>query len=161
MTTKNGKRAITTLALIASVLGSGLALAPTASASTDQAYRAYQHAKDKLGKPYIWGAIGWNSYDCSGLVWRVYNQSGKNWKRTTAQGIYENYPHVKYMRNLRKGDLVFFEKKGDGDSAQDHVGLYAGNGKMIDAQNQGVTYETVWSNYWKKRYVISYGRVTS
>lgn len=156
-----GKRAVVISTVIAAFAGMGLTAAPSASASTDQAAKAYQNAKYKLGKPYVWGAVGWGSYDCSGLVWRVYTQAGKNWKRKTAQGMRNYSTHIKYMRNLRKGDLVFFEKKGDGDSVQDHVGLYAGDGKMIDAQRHGVTHETVWSNYWKKNYVISYGRVTS
>lgn len=163
MSSNNRMRVALTGVLATAVLGSGLALAPSAEAATSQRSAAHAYAKSKLGKPYGWGDTGPNSFDCSGLVYRAYKNSGKNWKRLTAHGMYnysKKYKKVVYMRNLRVGDLVFFEKNKDGDSVRDHVGIYADDGKMINAQNRGVVRETVWSKYWKNNYTISYGRVS-
>ncbi|MCH2904827.1 C40 family peptidase, partial [Listeria monocytogenes] len=49
-------------------------------------------------------------------------------------------------KELKKGDLIFFNYgKGVG-----HVGIYVGNGKMLNSQNNGVKYDTITSGYWKK-----------
>lgn len=83
-----------------------------------------------LGKPYEWGSVGPNSFDCSGYVKYVYSYFGIELKRTTyeqyIQGVYVN------RNELRQGDLVFF-----GYGAPHHVGIYVGNDCYIHAPTSG------------------------
>lgn len=62
-----------------------------------------------LGRPYVWGAAGIKSYDCSGFVWRVYHDAGAPFKRTTARKLYFSLnPPVK-GREWEFGNVVFFD----------------------------------------------------
>ncbi len=71
----------------------------------------------------------------------------------TAQAQYNAYKHVSASK-VTKGDLVFF---GYSKHSISHVGLYVGNGKMIDAQNRGVVTEKVHAPWW---HVVGYAHVT-
>ena len=114
----------------------------------------YKVAKSKLGSSYSWGAVGPNRFDCSGFTSYVYKKGiGKTISRT-AQAQYNKYTHVSYS-NIKKGDLVFF---GYSKSSISHVGLYVGDGKMIDAQNRGVVKEAVKAPWW---HAVGYARVTT
>ncbi|SFE68658.1 cell wall-binding repeat-containing protein [Peptostreptococcus sp. D1] len=85
-----------------------------------------QLAKAQLGKPYVWGAVGPNSFDCSGFTQYVYRNAAKyNLSRTTKTQIVEG--KVVSESNAKPGDLVFF------GNPVHHVGIYIGNGKMIHA----------------------------
>ena len=99
----------------------------SASASSVIAY-----AKTLLGKPYVWGAQGPNSFDCSGFTYYVFkNKAGIILPRTSsAQSKYGTYVS---RNNLRAGDLVFFDTNGANNGQVSHVGLYIGNGQMIHA----------------------------
>lgn len=120
----------------------------TASAAkfdTDASYsQLYQVAKQNLGKPYSYGANGPSAFDCSGFTSYVYKKGADITLPRTAQAQYNAGQKVAY-KDLQKGDLVFF---GWNASAISHVGLYVGNGKMIDAQNRGVITETVKAPWW-------------
>ncbi|GAB3438578.1 hypothetical protein GCM10027517_11030 [Phycicoccus ginsengisoli] len=99
------------------------------------------YARAQLGKPYGWGDAGPNSFDCSGLTlmaWRqagVYlsHYTGAQWAETSRVAI----------SDLRPGDLVFFGS--DGPSSH-HMGLYVGNGQMIEAPHTGavVRYASIY-----------------
>lgn len=90
-------------------------------------------ARQQIGKPYVWGAAGPNSFDCSGLVQYVYRQVGVNLPRTATQQEYSGYSVS--FNNLQPGDLMFWGNYG---SAY-HVGIYTGNGNVLFAPQPGQT----------------------
>lgn len=149
-------------ALTAATLGSGLALAPNASAavSSTTSTKAYNFSKAQIGDRYVLGATGFSTYDCSGLVWRAYQQAGKSWKRMNAHDQ-RRYQTVDITSSqARIGDLVFFRKKGS--SYYSHVGIYAGSGYMVNAVTGSywkVRKGLVADGYWNKYYVADYRRV--
>jgi cell wall-associated NlpC family hydrolase len=90
---------------------------------------AVQWAYKELGKPYVWGAAGPNSFDCSGLTQYVWAKAGVYLDHYTGSQWNEGR-HVS-RDQLQPGDLVFF----GGDLH--HVGIYIGGGKMIEAPHTG------------------------
>lgn len=82
------------------------------------------------GKPYVWGAAGADSFDCSGLVEYALSQMGKSFPKYSGDQYSASTP----VSNPAAGDLVFF-----GPGGSDHVGIYAGNGKMYSAMSPGST----------------------
>ena len=99
---------------------------PTANTIGAQALRA---ALTKRGDPYIWGAAGPSAFDCSGLVLWAYAQVGISLPHFTGDQ-WNMGVHVA-RADLQPGDLVFFYPDIG------HVGLYIGNGLMVDAPNFG------------------------
>ena len=91
--------------------------------------QALRFALTKLGDPYVWGGAGPNDFDCSGLVMWAYEQVGISLQHFT--GLQWNEGEHISRSQLEPGDLVFF--------FQDigHVGLYIGNGMMVDAPTFG------------------------
>jgi len=110
----------------------------------------YSILNQQIGKPYVWGASGPNSFDCSGLVYYCLNKSGKKVPRLSAQGFYDRCVKVK-TKNRQKGDLIFWAENGK----VYHVAVYVGNGMQIGAEdeNTGVVKKKVSSG------VYSYGRL--
>jgi cell wall-associated NlpC family hydrolase len=91
-------------------------------------------AQSKIGKPYVSGAEGPNSFDCSGLVYWCLKQAGSNRGRYNAAG----YAKVSAWKTvswneLRKGDLMFFWS--DSKNKIGHVAIYIGGGMVIDASS--------------------------
>ena len=121
----------------------------SASASSVIAY-----AKTLLGKPYVWGAQGPNSFDCSGFTYYVFkNKAGIILPRTSsAQSKYGTYVS---RNNLRAGDLVFFDTNGANNRQVSHVGLYIGNGQMIHASysQKKIVIDNFNSSYFKRTFV--------
>ncbi|WP_282801567.1 C40 family peptidase [Secundilactobacillus kimchicus] len=113
----------------------------------------YQTAKNYLGTPYVYGATGPTSFDCSGFTSYVYKKAAKVTLPRTAQAQYNKYDHVS-AKTVEKGDLVFF---GASKLSISHVGMYIGNGKMIDAQNRGVVIEKINAPWWN---AVGYAHVT-
>ncbi len=91
-------------------------------------------AKTLLGKPYVWGAEGPNSFDCSGFTQYVMKKSvGVSIPRVSRdQSKYGTYVN---RGDLRSGDLVFFDTQGSNNGSVSHVGIYIGNGDMIHASS--------------------------
>jgi len=87
-------------------------------------------ARAQLGKPYVYGSAGPNSFDCSGFTMFVWAAAGVGLPHNAA-AQYDSVRHVP-AKDLRPGDLVFFGSGGIG-----HVGLYVGGGKMIHAPYTG------------------------
>lgn len=108
-------------------------------------------AHEQLGKPYVWGAEGPSSFDCSGLVHYVYGQHGIKTPRVSR----DQYKVGKSISqsNLQPGDLIFSSTDGSGKVT--HVGIYVGEGKMIHAPNsKGVVKKVdINSSYWQKSYI--------
>jgi cell wall-associated NlpC family hydrolase len=94
---------------------------------------ALTFAARQLGTPYLWGGTGNGGFDCSGLVQAAYRAAGVDLPRV-AQDQYDAGPAVTAGSSLLPGDLVFF---GGGPASVDHVGLYVGEGIMIDAPHTG------------------------
>jgi len=112
---------------------------PTANTVGAQALQA---AISKEGDPYVWGAAGPSAFDCSGLVVWAYAQEGISLPHFTGSQ-WNSGVHVT-RADLEPGDLVFFF------ADISHVGIYIGNGLMIDAPDFGevVRVEPIyWSAY--------------
>ncbi|WP_326738184.1 C40 family peptidase [Streptomyces sp. NBC_01022] len=101
----------------------------TAQAPNARAAEAVAFAYTALGKPYVWGATGPSSFDCSGLTQAAYRSAGVSLPRTTYTQI--DAGRRVSRSELAPGDLVFFY------SGISHVGLYIGNGQMIHAPRPG------------------------
>lgn len=98
-------------------------------------------ARAQLGVPYVWGGDGpadGGGFDCSGLSQAAYRAAGIAIPRT-AQAQYDFGPRVPPGQALQPGDLVFFgpEEEAGEWMAVGHVGIYIGNGEMIDATQPG------------------------
>lgn len=111
---------------------SGSTTAP--SASTDSSYaakagKALAFARAQIGKPYVWGATGPGSYDCSGLTQAAWKAAGVTLPRTTYDQV--DAGTTVPLSQAQPGDLVFFY-----DDIT-HVGVYVGNGMMIHAPKPG------------------------
>jgi cell wall-associated NlpC family hydrolase len=107
---------------------------------------AVTFARSALGTPYAWGGESGAGYDCSGLTQAAYANAGVNLPRV-AQDQYNATMKVPQGQQLQAGDLVFF---GQNTSNISHVGIYIGNGKMIDAPNPGSVVRTEnynWADY--------------
>ncbi len=104
------------------------------SAATEA--RALQYAESQEGKPYQWGAAGPNTYDCSGLTMWAYAHVGVGLLHYTGDQWVEG-EHIP-LSQLRPGDLVFFAYNTSDPSTIHHVGMYAGNGTMVNAPYTGV-----------------------
>ena len=110
-------------------------------------------AREQLGKPYVYGATGPDSFDCSGLTSYVFkNGAGITLPRTSKdQSTAGRYVS---KSELQPGDLIFFNTSGSGIS---HVGIYIGNDEMIHAPSSGKNVEVtkITSNYWASKYVTA------
>jgi len=90
-------------------------------------------AKKNLGKHYVWGAVGPRNFDCSGFTSYVYKKKGIRIPRTSReQSKYGSY--VK-RKQLRAGDLIFFDTSRRSKGIVNHVGMYIGNNKFIHASS--------------------------
>ncbi|MGW7302167.1 NlpC/P60 family protein [Streptomyces sp. NPDC054829] len=103
--------------------------APADSSYASKAEKALAFARAQVGKPYVWGATGPDSYDCSGLTQGAWNAAGISLPRTTWDQV--NAGTTVSLANAQPGDLVFFY-----DDIS-HVGIYIGNGMMIHAPKPG------------------------
>jgi cell wall-associated NlpC family hydrolase len=100
-------------------------------AASSRAAAALAAAATKIGDPYVYGASGPNSFDCSGLTSWAYAQAGVSIPRTAEEQANAG-THLTESQ-LRPGDLVIFY------SDHHHVGLYAGNGMVLHAPHTGTT----------------------
>ncbi|WP_329130940.1 NlpC/P60 family protein [Streptomyces sp. NBC_01476] len=106
--------------------------------ATQRAGAAFAAAQNELGKPYVYGATGPGSFDCSGLTSYAYAQAGVSIPRTSQEQANAG-TRIYSASQLGVGDLVIFY--GD----YHHVGLYAGNGLVLHAPKPGavVRYESM------------------
>jgi cell wall-associated NlpC family hydrolase len=99
-----------------------------------QADKAVAFAYAQLGKPYVYGATGPDSYDCSGLVQAAWAAAGVAIPRTTFED-WDDLPHIP-VSAMVPGDLIIYDGEG-------HVAIYVGDGYIIDAPHTGAYVERV------------------
>jgi cell wall-associated NlpC family hydrolase len=115
--------------------GLGFGAFADAPAPSPQAAAAVRAALDQIGKPYLWGATGPGSFDCSGLVRWAYAQAGVALPRTSREQFRAGPPVA--GGGLRPGDLVFWATDPTDPSTIHHVGIYVGQGLMVHAPYTG------------------------
>ena len=102
---------------------------PQSPGGSSVAQRAVSAAMTRLGDRYVFGATGPRRFDCSGLVQWAYRQAGISTTHYTGT-LWNDYRHIPESQ-LKPGDLVFFYRD------HHHVGIYIGNGLMINAPHTG------------------------
>jgi cell wall-associated NlpC family hydrolase len=110
-------------------------------------------ARSAVGAPYVWGASGPDTFDCSGLVVWVYSQLGVSTPRT-AQQQYDWAMPVE-VTQLQPGDLVFYENTYESPDRITHVGIYQGGSTVVMATNSGdfVRVIELTDPYWSAHFV--------
>ncbi|SHN21411.1 C40 family peptidase [Actinacidiphila paucisporea] len=102
---------------------------PAAAPSGTKVDRLIAFLKAQIGKPYVYGATGPDSYDCSGLTQVAYATVGVDLPRTSQEQSTAGTPVG--LGSLQAGDLVFW----GGEGSAYHVGVYIGDGQYLDAAN--------------------------
>lgn len=97
--------------------------------ATASGKKAVAFATSKIGLPYVWGAEGPKSYDCSGLTSQAWAAAGRPIPRTS-QEQWRQLPHIA-IKDMRPGDLIIYH----GDAS--HVGMYIGDGAIVHAPRPG------------------------
>jgi hypothetical protein len=111
-----------------------------------------------IGHPYVWGAEGPDSFDCSGLTQYVYQDVGIDLPR---RAIDQSEVGVAAGHRLQRGDLVFFSTDAR-SSEVTHVGIYESAGMMIDASKRSgqVRRDDLRDPFWADRFLFA-RRVTA
>ncbi|HEX7812020.1 MAG TPA: C40 family peptidase [Burkholderiales bacterium] len=119
-------------------------------ASDETARKAVDYARDMVGKPYKYAGDTPAGFDCSGLVRYSYGKAGIRMPRDTQSQRKQSA--LVSVRNLREGDLLFFDQEGKKAS---HVGIYLGNGRFVHAPSSGgkVRTDSLKAEFWKKHFV--------
>jgi cell wall-associated NlpC family hydrolase len=115
-------------------------------------------AESRLGCPYVRGAKGPDSFDCSGFVYWCLKQAGVNQSYMTSVRwrTCSKYTRITSMSDLKRGDILVF--KGSSESTG-HVGIYMGGGKMIDAGSSSgcvVIRSSINTKYWTSHFLMAY-----
>jgi cell wall-associated NlpC family hydrolase len=108
---------------------------PVVHASSAAAEKAVKFALAQVGKPYVWGAAGPGSYDCSGLTMSAWATAGVSLPHSAARQ-YNYGTHVSF-NELQPGDLLFFYQPIG------HVTIYIGDGMMVSAPQTGQDVEVI------------------
>ena len=96
---------------------------------------AIQFALGEVGKPYVWGATGPNTYDCSGLMLRAFQAAGIDLPRVSWQQ-FRSGGHVP-IAQAQPGDLLFYATDPSDPATIHHVSMYIGEGQMVEAPYSG------------------------
>ena len=131
----------------------------TAGDSTLAVRRAVEFALAQLGKPYVWGAEGPGSYDCSGLVQAAYAAAGVVLPRTARPQYLATVPVP--VAAMVPGDLLFFGPDPRRWSSIHHVGMYLGRGLMVHAPTSGDVVRVApiwWAEFFGATRVVAAGR---
>jgi hypothetical protein len=122
-------------------------------ASEAKAQDAVDLAARLIGRPYVWGAEGPGSFDCSGLTQFVYREVGVTLPR---RAISQSTVGEPAGRSLQRGDLLFFATDARRRQVT-HVGIYEGRGVMIEASKRHgrVRRSTLSEEYWIDRFMFA------
>jgi cell wall-associated NlpC family hydrolase len=132
--TEQQQAAVTAASVGGSTTSGDVTTAPVTSPvpTSSQAGQAVAYAYAHLGAPYVWGATGPTSFDCSGLMYAAWQAAGVTLPRTTYDE-WANLPHIP-MSDLQPGDLILY-------NGESHVAMYVGDGEIIDAPHTGAVVE--------------------
>ncbi len=108
---------------------SGMTRMPSSVPASGRAAAAVQYAMAQVGDAYVYGAMGENAFDCSGLTMRAWAQAGVSLPHSSS-AQFGSGPRIA-ASDLQPGDLVFYY------SPISHVGMYIGNGLIVHAANPG------------------------
>ena len=111
-----------------------------ATGSSAGADGAVAWALAQRGKPYLWAADGPDSFDCSGLVLRAWESAGVSLPHSSRLQ-YSGEAKVA-IADLQAGDLVFYATDTSVASTIHHVGMFIGNGQMVEAPHSGALVRT-------------------
>ena len=114
--------------------------------------------QQQLGKKYVFGSAGPNTFDCSGLMLFAFKKIGINLQHSAqGEGYNDKWPKISAKSSLRRGDMIFFNTVSDGDLC-DHVGIFLGNNYFLHAGSGAgkVIISSVASGYYSR--VFSWGR---
>jgi murein DD-endopeptidase len=112
--------------------------------------KAAKTALSMIGRPYKFKGDSPSGFDCSGLVRYSYLAAGMDVPHST--GALRQQTHTVATRDMRKGDLLFFNESGKKYS---HVGIYIGNNLFVHAPSTGKTVrkDSLLDAYWKKHFL--------
>ncbi|MBM7644622.1 LysM repeat protein [Scopulibacillus daqui] len=149
------KRAASKRFIPAAVLATGIIFSANGAGHAATGSEILSYGNQFLGKPYIYGASygQTQSFDCSSFTKTIFAHFGIDIPRVSSAQATVGVPVSK--SNLQVGDLLFYDT--DGDGVINHVGIYAGDGQMLDAEpTYGVRYTSAFSNaYWNKYFVTA------
>ena len=119
--------------------------------ASSAARRAVEVALAQLGSPYVWGAEGPSTFDCSGLTSFAYAAAGVTIPRVS-RAQFAAYAGMRPVDSLHlvPGDLVFFADNPRNPGTIHHVGMYIGRGLMVEAPHTGAVVRT--SSIWRSSY---------
>ena len=128
--------------------------APDDSNSTSSSVsKVISMAKTLLGKPYVWGAQGPSSFDCSGYTYYVF-KNATNISLPRVSKDQSKYGTYVSKSNLKAGDLIFFDTSGSNNGNVSHVGIYLGNNEFIHASSsKGKVVISQMSSYYNGAFV--------
>ena len=109
-------------------------------------------AKEQLGEPYVYGSMGPYGFDCSGLMYYLYGEHDMRLHRTASQQLQDGI--IVSKEGLQVGDLIFFRESWEYYPAS-HVGIYAGNNKIIHAGHNGIVYADLDFDYFYENYLCA------
>jgi peptidoglycan endopeptidase LytE len=142
------KRAVALLLVLAAVAVSARAESSATSNQSSSGLAEFLSGiktaiQRNLGRPYVWGATGQKSFDCSGFVWRVMYENGILMKRTTARKFYMMLKPATKEDQGNFGTLVFFDDLK-------HIGIIDSPQAFYHAQSVVGTNRSPMNSYWKK-----------
>lgn len=111
----------------------------------------YEAIDDRLGLPYRWAGTGDHGYDCSGFVWRVFQEAGVDFDRTSARNLWQIAPEATEEESAYFGTLVFFR-------GLNHVGIVRDADSFYHASSSKGVMLSRFDEYWRSR-VIGYRRI--
>ena len=122
----------------------------SSSSASGTGAKLVEEAKKHLGKKYVWGATGPNTFDCSGLTQYCHKKLGISIPRTSLEQSRSGKLIAK--SNLQVGDLIFWKTTS---APVGHVGMYIGNNQFIHAPNSRsvVKIDSLSNSYYSSRYV--------
>lgn len=114
----------------------GTATGSTRRSATRTASAILADAEQYQGIPYVWGGETTRGFDCSGFVQFIYRRHGIELPRVSRDQARVGRNVAPLLDALQPGDLMFFDAHGN-DGVVDHVGMYAGDGRMIHSSSSG------------------------
>lgn len=133
-------------------VGSTQPVPPAGESVTVQNEQLIQYGMKFLGVPYVFGGATPDGFDCSGFIYYVFKNNGYDIQRLDVNNYWNE---VKKVDNPIPGDLVFFQNTYK--PGPSHIGIYVGNGEMLAAEANGISFAMLNSTYNRKHF-LGYGR---